>query len=89
MTRQTAISCIASDCEHRSVLKVRVGNPQLVEDLVETLRGADCDATVIDPHTCGVAFLDGTDPRLARMEIRFFLRAWQCKHGATDVLLLA
>jgi hypothetical protein len=71
------------------VLKIRVRNPRLIEDLVETLRGADCIATVIDPHTCGVAFPYDTDGREAHAEMRFFLKAWQQKHGDADVLLVA
>lgn len=70
-------------------MKIRVRNPRLVEDLVQTLRGADCIATVIDPHTCGVAFPYDTDRSEAHTEIRFFLKAWQRKHGDPDVLLLA
>jgi hypothetical protein len=71
------------------MLKIRVRNPRLVDDLVQTLRSADCTATIIDPHTCGVAFPYEIDGNEANTEMRFFLRAWQRKHGGADVLLLA
>jgi hypothetical protein len=73
----------------RSVIRIRVRNARLVDDLVETLRGAECIATVIDPHTCGVALPNDIDRAEAHTEMRFFLRAWQRKHGDAEVLLLA
>ena len=73
----------------RIVLRIRVRNARLVDDLVEALRGADCVATIIDPNTCGVAFPEDIDRVEADAEIRFFLRAWQRKHDDVEVLLLA
>jgi hypothetical protein len=69
-------------------MKIRVRNPRLVDDLVQTLRGANCIATIIDQHTCGVAFPYEIDGDAASTEMRFFLKAWQRKHGGADVLLL-
>jgi hypothetical protein len=71
------------------MIRIRLRNARLVDDLVEALRGAECVATVIDAHTCGVTFPDGTPGNEAQTEMRFFLRAWQRQHGDAELLLLA
>ncbi len=70
-------------------MHIRLRNPELVCDLVKTLRDAECFAEVVDEVTCRVACPEAADRDQAAVEMRFFLRAWQRKHGDADAFLLA
>jgi hypothetical protein len=88
-THRTTVSVRAYGRDHSIVIRIRVRNTHLVDDLVEALHNAECAAVVLDAHTCGVTFPDDADDRQFAAEIRFFLRAWQRRHDDADVLLLA
>jgi hypothetical protein len=70
-------------------MHIRLRNPELARDLVETLRDADCVVEVVDDVTCRVAYEEAGDRHQAAVEMHFFLRAWQLKHGDADALVLA
>jgi hypothetical protein len=82
-------SWVAPDDHLISDMHIRLRNPELARDLVETLRDAACIVEIIDDVTCRVSYQEVADRRQADMEMRFFLRAWQLKHGGGDALVLA
>ena len=82
-------SQVVSDDHLLQEMHIRLRNPDLARDLVETLREAECVVEVVDDVTCRVACEEAGDRHQAALEMRFFLRAWQLKHGDADALVLA
>jgi hypothetical protein len=68
-------------------LAVHVNRPDLVEDLMKALRRRGCTVRQTSPWSCSVRHLQATDDREARVEIGFFLRAWQTRHRNAQALL--
>lgn len=70
-------------------MHIRVRDPQLVPELVQSLLDADCVAEVVDDLTCRVAFRDATDDRQIAVELGFFVRAWARRNGNAQAVLIA
>lgn len=70
-----------------TIFTVYLDRPELVDDLVAALRGGGCRARRAGRRTCAVAHVDAANDAEARVELAFFLRAWQERHGAARVLL--
>ncbi len=73
-------------------MKIRVSNPVAADDLRQALEAADCVAARESEDTLDVdlPWVDGNveDARQARLELAFFVRAWQAQHpGLTAVLV--
>ena len=65
-------------------LIVHVNRPELLDDLVGALRKSGCRARATGPWSCAVEHLDAVDDNEARVEVTFFLRAWQTRHDAVQ-----
>jgi len=70
-------------------MKIRVSDPRLVDDLLESLRRAHCDVEVTGPATIAIS----SPSRLltaeqARREIGFYLAVWLVRHPGTRVVVL-
>jgi len=61
-------------------LTVHVNRPELVDDLVRALRKSGCRVRRTGPWSCAVEHVEATDENEARVEVTFFLRAWQSHH---------
>jgi hypothetical protein len=70
-----------------TALTVHVNRPDLVDDLVACFRSSGCAARRTGPHSCAVQHTAALDEREARIEVRFFVRAWQARHGFTWALV--
>jgi hypothetical protein len=65
-------------------LTVHVNRPELVDDLVGALRKSGCWARRTGPWSCTVEHLAAVDETEARVEVTFFLRAWQARHACAQ-----
>jgi hypothetical protein len=63
-----------------TALIVSVNRPELLDDLLASLRRNDCFASRTGSRTCVVEHPAAVDDAEARVEIAFFLRAWQSQH---------
>jgi hypothetical protein len=70
-------------------MRIRINDPALLDDLVESLRRSNCPVEVTGPETLVV---ESPSPLLtseqARQEIGFYLAVWQVRHPEVHVLLL-
>jgi hypothetical protein len=62
-------------------MRVRISEPGLMASLVETLRKGDCILRTVREGELDVTHTHAESEAVARMELRFFLRAWQSQHG--------
>lgn len=75
-------------------MKIRVDDPQLVDELVHHLRRSGCQAapSEVEAHGDGVTVdvqLPGAlDEEQARMEIELYLRVFEATHPGQTALLL-
>ena len=58
-------------------MRVYVNDPARLEELQAALREAQCVSISIDDDTLDVTHPPALDEREARIELTFFLRAWQ------------
>ena len=62
-------------------MRVRISEPRLLPQLVESLTRGDCVTVRVDETTCEVMHREALDEREARLELTFFLRAWAGAHA--------
>jgi hypothetical protein len=62
-------------------MRVRISEPGLMASLIETLRRGDCVLRAVREGEVDVTHPHAEDEAVARMELRFFLRAWESQHG--------
>ena len=74
-------------------MKIRVDDPQLVDELVHHLRRSGCTATASEVDAHGGATVDvqlpaALDPEQARMEVELYLKVFEATHPgkATSIL---
>jgi hypothetical protein len=68
-------------------LTVHLNRPDLVDDLVASFRRSGCLARRIGLHSCAVEHTEARDEQEARIEVGFFVRAWQARHGMVRALV--
>ncbi len=61
-------------------MRVRIDNPDLMNDLLEVLADTDCVAVRTGAEVCEVLH-PAAEPRRQRIELGFFLRAWAATRG--------
>jgi hypothetical protein len=69
-------------------MRVHVSDPRAVPDLLASLLRGACVATRIDRNICEVVHLHATDESEAKIELHFFLRAWQCRYYGVEAVLI-
>jgi hypothetical protein len=67
---------------------IRVSRPEVILELVEHLRSGGLRAVRVGSEACLVSDVRATEERRARIELSFFLRAWQATHPGLDVSLV-
>jgi hypothetical protein len=60
--------------------RIRINDPALWWDLVKSLNEGDCSAMALPDGTFEVIHRHAANDREARLELAFFVRAWQTKH---------
>ncbi len=63
-----------------AALTVHVNRADLVDDLVASFQTSGCSARRIGIRSCAVEHMSAWDQNEARVEVTFFLRAWQLRH---------
>jgi hypothetical protein len=63
-----------------AALTVHLNRADLVDDLVVSFRTSGCTARRIGLRSCEVEHTAASDENVARVEVTFFLRAWQLRH---------
>ena len=65
---------------------VEIETPELMPDLVGRLAANGCLTSTIDERACQVVHIRAVDAHEEWHELRFFLRAWQARHGVGATL---
>jgi hypothetical protein len=60
--------------------RIRITDTTLLSDLLQSLHKGDCSAVRLPDGTYEVVHRHATNDREARLELAFFIRAWQTKH---------
>jgi hypothetical protein len=70
-------------------MKITVNPPELLPELLDWLHRHDCVAHELElgDGTCRVIHVAANDPDEAKVELTFFLRAWQTRHPGAAALL--
>jgi hypothetical protein len=66
-------------------MKVHLSDSSLLDVLIEDLLRGGCVPSVADDGMLDVIQPDSRDAREARLELTFFLRAWQSRHPEVEV----
>jgi hypothetical protein len=61
-------------------LTVHVNRPDLVDELIASFRRSGCAARRVGLLSCAVMHATALNEREARVEVTFFLRAWQARY---------
>jgi hypothetical protein len=68
-------------------LTVHLNCPDLVDELVAAFRKSGCAARRVGLSVCSVEHTEALDDDEARVEVTFFLRAWQAGHRCAHASL--
>jgi len=68
-------------------LVVEITQPALLSDLISGLERSGCAADRVAPSACRVGDLGGADVEEERLELAFFVRAWQLGHPGVEVTI--
>ena len=63
-----------------TALTVHLNRSDLVDDLIAAFRSSGCGASRVGLRACAVEHRTAHDEDEARVEITFFVRAWQSRH---------
>ena len=70
------------------MLRIQVNDPTALLELHHALRDADCSAVPVGDDTLLVTHPLALDETEARLELGFFLKAWQASRPDAEVELL-
>jgi hypothetical protein len=68
-------------------LTVEITSANLLPALIDAFRRNGCLADRAAPRRCRVVHAQARDEEEARMEIAFFLRAWQLRHPEVEAII--
>jgi hypothetical protein len=68
-------------------LVVKITQADLLPDLISGLQRSGCVADRLAPAACRVRDLDEASREEARLELAFFVRAWQLGHPGVEVTI--
>lgn len=63
---------------------VEITQAVLLPELMTGLADCGCRAESVTPCTCRVVQPDASSPEQARVELDFFLRAWEMRHPGVE-----
>jgi hypothetical protein len=61
-------------------ITVEITRASFLPDLIDTLRRSGCLVDRVTSSVCRVVHVHASSPDEARVEVAFFLRAWQLRH---------
>jgi hypothetical protein len=68
-------------------LRLELSDEQLLSELMGALARQGCFAGLVAPNVCRIVCPGGWTVREARLEIGFFVRAWQVRHPGVEAVL--
>jgi hypothetical protein len=68
-------------------LTVEITQPALLPDLISGLERSGCVADRVAPSACRVRAVGGANGTEERLELAFFLRAWQLNHPGVEATI--
>lgn len=69
-------------------MRVLLSKSEFLDELAEALRAADCVVRTVGDRSVDVAHPLAHDEEEARLEVAFFVRAWQASHPELAVHLV-
>ncbi|MDX6400108.1 MAG: hypothetical protein QOF27_714 [Gaiellaceae bacterium] len=79
----------AADNRDSMPIHVRISQPSLLADLIESLLNSNCAAHPVGDNSCLVVHGKSGHPDEALIELTFFVRAWQIRYpGLATVVTL-
>ena len=69
------------------VLKIRIGDPALLPELISALAHSDCIAQRVGSDACRVVHVFAGHAEEALTELAFFVRAWQLAHPGVSAVV--
>ena len=71
------------------MLRIRLNDPQVLDELRVALAEAECSTARVDETTLLVTDPLDVDEREVRLEVAFYLKAWQSAHPEVELELLS
>ena len=68
-------------------MKLELSDEKLLEELMGVLTRHGCRADQIAPNVCRIVYPRAWTAREARLELTFFVRAWQVNHPGVRAVL--
>jgi len=68
-------------------MKLELSDEKLLGELMGVLAGHGCRADQIAPNVCRIVYPRAWTARDARLELTFFVRAWQVNHPGVRAVL--
>lgn len=68
-------------------MRIRLAHPTLVDALIETLRAASCRVDRLPDDELEISHTEASSEAEERMELVFFLRAWERHAGVRATIL--
>jgi len=68
-------------------MKLELSDEKLLGELMGVLAGHGCRADQIAPNVCRIVYPRAWTARDARLELPFFVRAWQVNHPGVRAVL--
>jgi len=68
-------------------MKLELSDEKLLGELMGVLAGHGCRADQIAPNVCRIVYPRAWTAREARLELTFFVRAWQANHPGVRAVL--
>jgi len=68
-------------------MKLELSDEKLLEELMGVLTRHGCRADQIAPNVCRIVYPRAWTAREARLELTFFVRAWQANHPGVRAVL--
>ena len=69
-------------------LRIKLQDPALRDAFIQTLAAGNCSVADLSDGTFSVVHLEARTQREARLEVAFFVGAWQTKHPHAPAELL-
>jgi len=70
------------------MLRIQVNDPNVLDDLRRALRDAECSTEALSDDTLLVTHPFAIEEAEARLELAFFLKAWQASRPGAEAELL-
>ena len=66
---------------------VRISDPSLLADLIDSLISRNCVAHAVGHDSCLVVHVEASHSDEAQIELTFFMRAWQEQHPGLQAVM--